>query len=372
MTGIYIHVPFCMKKCPYCSFYSLTGCEEKIPQYVNALIRSIRSYKPERIEADTIYFGGGTPSLLPPCEIKRIIAAIRSSFAVSDDCEITLEANPHFLADSDFKDYVRAGINRVSFGVQSASDAELKRLGRLHDFESAKRAVVSAQSAGIKNISCDLMIGTPDQTVSSLLDSCDSLLRLNVSHISAYMLKIEKGTPFDCEQIKKSVADDDMVADMYLALCERLESAGFQRYEISNFAVPGFESRHNLKYWRCEPYLGFGPSAHSYFGGKRFYVPSDLDLYLSSALQPVVAEDDNPDMLEEYVMLSLRLKEGMSLERLSELGGNASAVEKKIKRFENAGLLTNRNKILSLTDRGCMVSNGLILEIYLAAIGENQ
>lgn len=372
LTGIYIHIPFCIRKCPYCAFYSVEYNEELKRQYVSSLIRNIRGYKGRNIPADTVYFGGGTPSLLAPDELEGILSAVKESFLLAPDSEITIEANPSSTDYNKLAAYRKAGANRISFGVQSSNDNELRLLGRLHDFSGARDAVLAAKSAGFENISCDLMIGTPAQTVDSLLASASDIAALGANHISCYMLKIEEGTPYDCERIRNSAADDDSISDMYLALCRELSVLGYHRYEISNFSKPGFESRHNLKYWRLEDYIGFGPSAHSYFAGRRFYVPDSIDEYISSPSQSYVSEDESPDMLEEYVMLSLRLNEGMSLKKLASLGGDKGAVIKKIEPLEDAGLVMLNNDVISLTDSGALVSNGIILEVYLAAIGENQ
>lgn len=372
MTGLYIHVPFCIRKCPYCGFYSVKHEKTLADGYVEAVIRNIRSYKGKRIETDTVYFGGGTPSLLPPEDIKKILEAIKDSFILSDGSEITLEANPSSVTLDSLRGYRKAGVNRISFGVQSCDDGELKLLGRLHSVDTAQKAVMSAKSAGIENISVDLMIGTPNQTLGSLLRSADTAVSMDVNHISCYMLKIETGTPYDCEAIRQKLVSDDDVSDMYLALCKKLKEHGFKRYEISNFSKEGYESRHNCKYWRLEDYIGIGPSAHSYFNGERFYVPGDIEKFCRDELQTVIIEDSEPDILEEYIMLSLRLDEGMSLEKLSLLGGDAGAVKKRAEFYEPYGLVKQCGGRISLTDEGCLVSNGLILEMYLAAVGENQ
>lgn len=371
MLGIYIHVPFCLRKCPYCAFYSVKYSRGLKDGYVSAVVRNISAFKSKALSADTVYFGGGTPSLLTPDDIGRIITAVKESFTVPADAEITMEANPCSVTFESICGYKKAGANRISFGVQSANDAELKKLGRLHDFKRAEDCVKWAKEAGIDNISCDLMIGTPNQTLESLADSVNKLIDLDISHISAYMLKIEQGTPYDNEMIRREVADDDLSADMYMELCRLMRERGFDRYEISNFSKPGYESRHNLKYWRLEDYLGFGPSAHSLFEGRRFYVPDDLKSFISHTVQPTLTEDDCPDALEEYILLSLRIASGISLEQIKSLGGSDEAVLKAAKRFISAGLLELNNGIISLTDSGCLVSNGIILAIYDAAVGEN-
>ncbi len=370
MLGIYIHIPFCLRKCPYCAFYSVGFSESLKDDYVKALIRNIRRYRDMRLPCDTVYFGGGTPSLLAPRDVNDIMTAVRESFNLSPSSEITMEANPSSVTSESLSGYYRAGINRLSFGVQSLNDNELRALGRLHDARTALNAIDMARSAGFENISCDLMIGTPFQTVESLLDSCWQLTSIGIPHISCYMLKIEDGTPYDSEEIRKSVADDDTVCDMYLALCDELRTMGYERYEISNFAKTGLRSHHNMKYWTGEDYLGFGSSAHSLFQGKRFYVPSDLKAYIASESQPELTEDASPDQLEEYIMLSLRLSDGLSLERVSALGGNAYAVIQKSRRYADTGFLTLTDNRITLTDKGALVSNSIIFELYSAAIGE--
>ncbi|MCD7732382.1 MAG: radical SAM family heme chaperone HemW [Oscillospiraceae bacterium] len=370
MLGIYIHVPFCSRKCPYCAFYSVTYSESLKDDYVNAIARNIRRYSDMRLPCDTVYFGGGTPSLLTPGDVNTVMEAIRSSFNLSPSSEITMEANPCSVTADSLSGYYRAGVNRLSFGVQSLNDNELRALGRIHDAKTALNAIDMARTAGFENISCDLMIGTPYQTMDSLLGSCRQLTSLGIPHISSYMLKIEDGTPYDCNEIRNSVADEDTVCDMYLALCDELRTMGYERYEISNFAKNGLRSRHNMKYWTGEDYLGFGPSAHSLFNGKRFYVPNDLHAYISSAAQPELIEDASPDRLEEYIMLSLRLSDGVSLERVNDLGGNAYAVTEKAKPYADAGFLSLTDNRITLIDKGALVSNSIIFELYSAATGE--
>ncbi len=370
MVGIYIHVPFCLRKCPYCAFYSVVYDWTKAGEYVAAAARNIRRYAPLMLSADTVYFGGGTPSLLSPDEVGAILDAVRQSFKLAPDAEITLEANPSSVTRQSLEGYFNCGVNRISFGVQSACDNELKMLGRLHDFGRARDAVSAAMEAGIKNISCDIMLGTPLQTMDSLLLSIDRITALQVPHISCYMLKIEEGTAYDCDKIRKLAADDDLSADMYLRLCGELRSRGYDRYEISNFAKKGFESRHNMKYWRLDEYIGIGPSAHSLSEGKRTYVPSDLNLFLQSEFQTELKEEESIDRLEEYVMLSLRTSDGISLKELKSMGADDKAVSEKARDFCRAGFLEFDGDKITLTDRGALVSNGIICELYLSAAGE--
>ena len=360
MLGIYIHIPFCLRRCGYCDFCSSIASNGRIAEYTDAMVRNIRSYAGRGLSADTVYLGGGTPSLLTGEQMSAILSAVKESFGILPDAEITTEANPCTVTYEKLCAYREAGINRISFGVQSCKDNELYRLGRLHTFERAAEAIETAKRSGINNISCDLMIGIPEQTLDTLAESIESLCLLEIKHISAYMLKIEEGTPFDCDAIRSSVPDDDTVSDMYMMTAKMLMQRGFEQYEISNFSKPGYESRHNLKYWTGESYIGFGPSAHSYFESKRFYVPEDIDGFISSALQKINIEENCPDRLSEYIMLGLRLCKGISLDTVVELGGDSCALVKACEPLERAGLLSVNDGRMSLTLKGFLVSNGVI------------
>lgn len=362
MTGIYVHIPFCARKCPYCDFYSIRFNKETVGKYVSALVRNIGAYADKGIAADTLYFGGGTPSLLTPQQIGEVTDAARRSFGL-ENAEITLEANPCTVDEQKLEGYRRFGVNRLSFGVQSANDEELRLLGRLHDHERAAKAVKQAQNAGFKNISCDIMLGTPGQTRQSLDNSVSALISLGIQHISAYMLKIEKGTAYDCDEIRNSIADDELMSELYLDTVKKLGDAGFAQYEISNFSKPGFESRHNLKYWTGESYLGFGASAHSFFAGRRFFCPDDVTSFIDSELQISIDEQSDPDPVEEFVMLGLRLTKGISLSRLRQLGGkDYKELVVKARLFAQHGLCCFDGENLSLTPDGFLVSNSIITE----------
>ncbi len=366
MTGIYIHVPFCLRRCGYCDFCSSVAGSGRIEEYVSALIKSISSYAGRGIACDTVYLGGGTPSLLSASQMSDILLAVYKTFDVSSDAEVTAEANPGTVTLEKLRSYRDSGINRISFGIQSCKDNELYRLGRLHSFSQAEEAVNLARLAGIENVSADIMLGIPEQTSATLAETVERVASLGVNHVSAYMLKIEEGTPFDCDVIRRSVADDDTAADMYLMTVEMLSQRGFEQYEISNFAKAGFESRHNLKYWNCEEYLGFGPSAHSYFGGKRFYVPEDISGFIDGSAPAYISEDDCPDKLEEYIMLGLRLCKGILLDKVSALGGDAESLKSTAAAYERAGLLKISDRNIALTRRGFLVSNGIIGELLEA------
>ena len=362
-VGIYIHVPFCLRKCPYCDFYSVAFNKNMMQQYVEAICRNIEKYKGKGIEADTVYFGGGTPSLLTAEQVWQILDKIESCFSLVEP-EITLEANPCSVNKEKLLGYKQAGINRISFGVQSADNTQLKFLGRLHDFDLATKAVHDAHSAGIDNISCDLMLGLAGQDMKSLCETIDKITSLPINHISAYMLKIEKGTPFDKNNVQNLIADEDLQCDMYLKTVELLAQKGFLQYEVSNFAKDEKYSKHNLKYWHGEEYIGFGPSAHSYFGGKRYYVPKDLQDFVDSPFQTEVVSEENPDKFEEYVIFSLRLKWGIDYNKLCKIGDKERAdfILQRAIAIEKQGLCKVTDGNIALTPKGFLVSNAIIGE----------
>lgn len=373
MCGIYIHIPFCKRKCIYCDFYSVCGDDKLYGDFVSALNRSIKMRKDKRIKVDTVYFGGGTPTVLKSSQLALILNTVKNCFDVSPDAEITVEANPCTVTRESLNELFIGGFNRISFGIQSASDDELSALSRLHNYEQAKEAVLNAESAGFTNISADIMIGILNQTRQSLADSIEKITSLPVSHISAYMLKVEENTPLD-KMIKtdgnilKSIADDDEMSDRYLLMCRLLEEKGFLQYEISNFAKPSFESRHNLRYWRCEEYLGFGPHAHSYFDGKRYFENCNVSQFIKSDGKSEIAyTETDVDKAEEYIMLSLRLAEGLDTDKLASLDKEGRYRNITSNAMEINGLscekfinISRDGKHLSLTERGFLVSNTVI------------
>lgn len=355
--GIYIHVPFCGKKCGYCDFYSVCYNKEQAELYVSAVIRNLRRRSDHSRVTDTLYFGGGTPSLLTPAQIGSIITEVRRSFELSPEAEITLEANPNTLTREKLSELRKAGINRLSVGVQSMRDEELKLLGRTHTASRAEKAVLDAAEAGFDNISCDLMIGLPEQSAESLEYSIDRLADLPIQHISAYILKIEEGTPFDCGEIRSILPDDDISAELYLKMVDKLRRKGFEQYEISNFSRPGYESRHNCRYWKCLDYIGIGPSAHSCNGGKRYAAYPDLERFIGSESQPEYVTDEAPCGFEEFAMLRLRLAEGL---HLRDVEAHRSEIEKKIPGLEKAGYVSFDGETVALTAKGFLMSNSVI------------
>ena len=355
--GIYIHVPFCGKKCAYCDFYSVNWTKTQSDDYVRAVLRNIRQYGESSTKVDTVYFGGGTPSLLSSVQLESMINEIDRSFSLDGNAEITLEANPCTLTPDKLRDIRSTGINRLSVGVQSMIDDELKVLGRVHTAERAERAVFDAAGAGFENISCDLMIALPDQKKESLQYSVDKLTALPIQHISAYILKTENGTAFDCEDIRRRLPDEDDAAELYLEMVRLLEERGFMQYEVSNFAKSGYESRHNCRYWKCQDYLGIGPAAHSCYKGRRFAVERDIADFIASEVQNVIVTDENPCGFEEFAMLRLRLKEGLHLGDVPE---QREAIEKKLPPLIKEGYAETDGERVWLTAKGFLMSNSVI------------
>ncbi len=355
--GIYIHVPFCGRKCEYCDFYSVKWTRASAVDYTAAVLRNIRHYSDKSRNVDTVYFGGGTPSLLAPQQIGDMIDEIRNSFRLADDAEITLEANPCTINAEKLAKLRGIGVDRLSIGVQSMIDDELKVLGRVHTAERAEQAVRDAAAAGFENISCDLMIALPEQKAESLRYSVEKLTALPIRHISAYILKTESGTPFDCEEIRSRLPDEDATAELYLEMVELLEKHGFMQYEVSNFAKKGFESRHNCRYWKCMDYLGIGPAAHSCYKGKRFAVERDLADFISSPVQKVTVTDESPCGFEEFAMLRLRLKEGLYLRDVEE---HRAKILKKLPPIVKEGYAETDGERVWLTAKGFLMSNSVI------------
>ena len=340
--GLYIHIPFCRRKCLYCDFYSVALCDGTAEEYTRAVVRNLLHYGGE---FDTVYFGGGTPILLAPYLGEMLKAA-----NIAKNAEITAECNPCEMTPQTLETLRKAGIDRISAGVQSFNDNELTALGRRHDSATARTAFLNARAAGFDNISADLMLGIPQQTGESLARSLETLCSLPITHISAYMLKVEENTPFGRDTPR--LPDEDETADMYLQTVQTLAQHGFGQYEISNFAKGVFECRHNLKYWRREEYLGIGPAAHSFIDGRRFAVARDLDGFISSPWQTELTTDSAPDDYEERVMLGLRLREGISEELWRPLENGLKRIPKSYYSTENGRL--------SLTAEGFLLSNEII------------
>lgn len=367
--GIYIHVPFCKKKCKYCDFYSVAGADSaKMDAYADALVRHIGEYALSMAgyTVDTVYFGGGTPSVLGEKRLGRILKALRRACTVSKSAEITCEANPESSEKKLFSALRRAGVNRLSLGVQSASDEELGTLGRLHTFGQAAQAVSAAREAGFQNVSLDFMYGLPGQDTAGALASLEKIMALSPEHISCYCLKLEEGTPL-CHEAPV-LPDDDEQADMYLAIVDLMEKNGYGQYEISNFAKRGYASRHNTRYWKLEEYLGFGPGAHSFFGGRRFSYKRDLGAYLEgSDILDEIEETPDERRVGEYLMLRLRLSEGVDGEEYyRRFHRDFSPIEHVLESYRAPGYTRRTGMRWALTPQGMFVSNAIICQVLEA------
>ncbi len=359
--GLYVHIPFCLSKCPYCDFYSSRGdddgfdhytlaCGEKISDALGSLGKQI----------DTVYFGGGTPSVIGSRRLSSILDSARDF--LTDDCEITAECNPSSVNAEFFSELKKAGFNRVSMGMQSAVDAERRALGRLADSQRVSRAVSEAISAGFDNISLDLMLGVPGQTLESLRESLNFCLSAGVKHISIYILKLEEGTAFYSMRDRLVLPDEDAQCELYNAAFEYLERHGYRQYEISNASLPGYESRHNLKYWNGDEYLGIGPAAHSFIDGKRFYYPRDLEYFIGGG-SPI--DDGDGGSFDEYLMLRLRLAQGLTEEGVMRRFGFPipEGVRITADKYKQRGLLTADADGIRLTRAGFLLSNTIIADL---------
>ena len=356
--GLYIHIPFCKSKCAYCDFYSLAHGEAHMDGYAAALAAALRRAAPMAAEyvADTVYFGGGTPSYFGAARLAALLDVVAKHYAVAPDAEITAEANPESARDEDALRTLRgAGFNRLSLGMQSADDGELRAAGRIHTAADTAAAVDAARRAGFDNLSLDLIYGLPGQTRARWRANLDAAAALAPEHLSCYGLKVEPGTPLWRDRV--SVPDDDAQAEMYLDAVAYLEARGYRQYEISNFARPGRESRHNLKYWTLGEYLGFGPGAHSDFGGRRFAVARALDAFLAG--RTVYSEDAAATPREraaERVMLGLRTAAGLDAETLA-------GAEGVLRDCAAHGLAERVGTRWRLTPHGFLVSNAIILRV---------
>lgn len=361
-TGLYFHIPFCRSKCPYCDFYS-TASKQCSEEYIDALCDEISSFrrmegfaeKTDISAVDTVYFGGGTPSLMTGEQLNRVISTVKKNFLVRDGCEITVECNP---SSENLREFLvsaaRTGVNRISLGMQSASDNERKKLGRKGNADSVRYAVEYARQAGIENISLDVMVGVPDSSMATLENTLDFAVALEVPHISAYMLKIEEGTYYHRFLSSLSLPTEDETADMYLFMSDYLKSRGYLHYEISNFCKEGFYSRHNMKYWDGLPYLGFGPAAHSFFGEKRFFFPRDTEYFLEG--KKAIYDGCGGDA-EERILLGLRTYKGI------ELNDKNPDFNNKAEFFAKHGLAEITDGRFSLTAEGFLLSNTIISEL---------
>lgn len=384
--GIYVHIPFCQEKCQYCDFLSFGGQNRKVQQdYVQALLREIHSYGSQgtftlkgteqdfsKRRIDSIFFGGGTPSLLPESMIQEILEALRKDFMLAPDAEITIEANPGTISKEKLLTYRQAGINRLSIGVQSAEEDLLRRLGRIHSWQDFLDCYRWAREAGFTNINCDLMFALPDQSEAQWQHTLEAVLSLDPTpeHISFYSLQLEEGTEFHRlhQEGKLHLTDEETDRRMYWSAAEQLANHGYEHYEISNAARPGYASRHNLRYWTFGDYLGIGLGAHSFMNGVRFSNTTIIEEYVNNESQVVwQQENSSQDDREEYLFTGLRLHHGISLEDFQERFGAAvlEEYERIFHQLKNRGLLewSGDGKRVRLTKTGVDVSNQVFVEL---------
>ena len=377
--GLYIHIPFCKSKCIYCDFYSLPRAEDRMNRYVSALCRQLAEIA-QRTTAhtvDSVYLGGGTPSYLGEKRLRHILKTVKKHYHLSRDAEITLEANPDSAGDwRALRSLRRAGMNRLSLGVQSADDGLLRTLGRPHTFAQAEEAAAAARRARIRNLSLDLIYGLPGQDLAGWKDTLERAAALEPEHLSCYGLKVEEGTPLWDMQEKMDLPDDDAQADMYLWTVERLEALGYEQYEISNFARPGRASRHNMKYWTLCEYAGFGPGAHSDLGDVRYAYLRSLDTYCAGVEAGVSVLESSEHIPPrerdiEYVMLGLRLTQGISRQEFEYRYRLPFApIQSVLERFRATGHAALAGGRWRLTPEGFLVSNQIIGQALEALAGE--
>ena len=370
--GLYIHIPFCKAKCIYCDFYSLPRAEGQMDAYVSALTAQLAAWRERTADCtvDTVYFGGGTPSYLGPDRLRRLLDAVFQSYRVAPGAEITLEANPDSAQDiSALRRLRAAGFTRISLGMQSADDAELRRIGRVHTHAQTVRAVENARAAGFDNLSLDLIYGLPEQTMTRWQANLDAALALAPEHLSCYGLKVEEGTPLFARRERFTLPDDDAQADMYLSAVGLLARQGYEQYEISNFCRPGYPSRHNTSYWQGIPYLGCGPSAHSFNRREREWNIASLNKYLlgiESGERVYETEIlDTTTRYNECIITSIRTSQGLSLTKLKEEFGTELwqyCLNMAAPSIKN-GMLEEREGNLRLTRKGIFISDSIMSDL---------
>ena len=367
-AGVYLHIPFCKSRCSYCDFATDVFKSEKIVEsYVDSIVKEISNFKFQipkfKTEVDTIYFGGGTPSLLSPKQLEKILNAVHKKFAVAENSEITMEMNPATMTFETVCEYQDLGVNRASFGAQTFDDLELKRLGRRHTADDVRETIKLLRNTGFTNISFDLIAGLPRQTIKDWERNLTEALKLNPEHLSLYLLEIHEGTPL-AEQIRSKrqpQPDEDLSAEMYELLIEKTSAKNYAQYEISNFSLPGFESRHNSKYWTLDPVYGFGVSAHSFDGEERYSNERDTAKYVAIIDENSSAEvtREKTDLASEFVFLGLRLSKGVDLENYKQCFGTdlREKYVEDLRRLEDYELIEFDKNNLKLTAKGMLYSN---------------
>ena len=360
-SGLYIHIPFCRSKCIYCDFYSLPGAENMMDDYLRAVIRETELRGSRNLPVDTVYFGGGTPSHFGYGRLMTLLREIRKNFTLTGDCEITFEANPESVTEDGLGAMRRAGFNRISIGVQSFDDGDLKNLNRPHSALQTVQAVNTARTAGFENISIDLIFALPGQNMERWEKNLNMAADLPITHLSCYGLTPEEGTPLVSSPLMELLPDEDVQADMYLRCAEVLENRGFEQYEISNFARCGLYSRHNMRYWTLSAYIGLGAAAHSDFAGRRSANKADINEYIGALREGRLPVEEEltvspEERARERVMLGLRTSRGI----ISGYFLDESAFFELAGEYAAHGLGRLNDDTFSLTPAGYMVSNGII------------
>ena len=374
--GIYIHIPFCVRKCLYCDFLSFACDKDARERYMEALYKEIKAFSRHlgEIEVSTVFIGGGTPSVVDTALLERVIEALKENYSVKADAEITMELNPGTVTADSLKNYKAMGINRLSMGLQAWQDRLLKTLGRIHTAEKFKESFLLAREEGFDNINVDIMLSLPGQTMEDVKETFENVISLSPEHISAYSLIVEDGTPFKdmFESGKFEEIDEDFDRNIYRFSCEMLEKNGYKRYEISNFAKKGFESRHNSLYWRTDEYIGFGLGAHSYFNGERYHNTADMERYIAlsedhESIKEDVEKLTKEDKISEFMFMGLRMDEGVKKSVFKErfdVDMNDIYSEIIIK-YKDMGMIEDVDDCIHLTDKGIDVSNVIFSEFLL-------
>ncbi len=374
--GLYLHIPFCKSKCAYCDFYSFVPGEDGVcERYVAALKKHMETYKKSCADyaPDTVFIGGGTPTALPIELLLDLIRSVKHNFSLSKGVEFTVEANPATVSLKDMRKLRRAGVNRLSMGLQSADNNELAALSRLHRRQDFEDAFNNARRAKIWNINVDVMYGIPRQTVASVMKTLNYVTRLEPEHISFYNLKIERGTPFWQMKDRLELPGEDAEYEMYMRGVEFLASRGYKQYEISNFAKPGYQCMHNVKYWNCDEYLGLGAAAHSFFNGNRFSFCRDAERYMRALEDPgadiritdSTEQITTKERVGEYVMLRMRLTDGISEREFFRLFGKdfEAMYGRGLAKYISGGYVEKNGDRWSFTPRGMFVSNYILSDI---------
>jgi oxygen-independent coproporphyrinogen-3 oxidase len=368
--SLYIHIPFCIQKCKYCDFLSFSSSEEDRNSYIQELQKELvwKSHWAKEYQVITVFFGGGTPSILTADQMKWLMDTIKEHYDLVSDAEITIEANPGTLTKDKLFVYRQCGINRISMGLQSANDEELKKIGRIHTFDQLKENFRLAREAGFTNINLDLMSALPGQTLESYAKTLEIVAKLNPEHISAYSLIVEEGTPLsEDEMLLSQLPDEETDRQMYQFTKERLRQSGYERYEISNYAKQGYESRHNQVYWTGGDYLGFGLGASSYFQGERFINESERKKYRFDGDKKEVEILTKEDQMEEFMFLGMRLIKGVSKQQFFEKFGQSmdDIYGEILKKQEKEHLIKNGQDRVCLTEKGLDVSNYVFCDYLL-------